>query len=150
VSLVLGIALLWKGGTRGRILVLFNGVDSRPGGHVRDQHDQTRAFASTPFSGNRRCEIARRLWQEREHAVVAYSHVFAATLMAYVFYRRTNYVMLPLALTMAFSRGVRRRALSERRGRGRNSSGMGYAAAGLVLTQLLWRRLGPMLAPRMV
>jgi len=72
---------------------------------------------------------------------------FAATFMAYAFYRRSWWFMLPLACLVGFSRiyvgahyptDVLAGAVL----------GAGYAAAGLFTIQLLWCKLGPKWFPR--
>jgi len=145
-ALILGIALLWKGGTRGRIFVLLMALILALGDTFVINTLKHALARPRPFQ-----EIAdaRLLVGYGKSASMPSSHTatwFAAMLIAFVFYRRSIYVMLPLALTMAFSRVYVGAHYPSDVAAGA-ILGMGYAAAGLVLAQTLWRRFGPMLAP---
>jgi membrane-associated phospholipid phosphatase len=144
--IVLGIVLLCKGGRRGRIFVLLLAIILALGDSFVINTIKHALARPRPFH-----EItdAHLLVGYGQSASMPSSHTstwFAAMLIACVFYRRTIWVMLPLALIVAFSRvyvgahypsDVIAGAIL----------GMGYASAGLVLAQLLWRRFGPVLVP---
>jgi membrane-associated phospholipid phosphatase len=144
--IILGIALLCKGGPRGRIFVLLLVIILALGDSFVINTIKHALARPRPFH-----EItgAHLLVGYGQSASMPSSHTstwFAAMLIAYVFYRRTIWVMLPFALVIAFSRvyvgahypsDVLAGAIL----------GVGYAAAGLVLAQLLWKRFGPVLMP---
>jgi 4-amino-4-deoxy-L-arabinose transferase-like glycosyltransferase/membrane-associated phospholipid phosphatase len=144
--IVIAIALLWKGGPRGRLFVFLLALILAMGdafviNMIKHSVGRLRPFHDIPDA---------ILLVGRGHSgSMPSSHTatwFAGTLIAYAFYRRTIYVMLPLAIVMAFSRvyvGVHYPSdvLAGA------TLGMGYAAAGLVLAQVLWRRCGPVLMP---
>lgn len=141
-----GIALLWKGGPRGRIFVLLialflalgDGLVINTIKHALERPRPHQALADVNLLVGR-----------GSAASMPSSHTatwFAGMMLALLFYRRSVWFMLPLAVTMAFSRvyvgahypsDVVAGALL----------GMGYAAAGVVGAQWLWGRAGPRLAP---
>jgi len=148
VPLVLigGIALLWKGGPRGRIFVLLLALVLALGDGV--VINTLKEALARPRPHETLAEVNLLVGRGRSESMPS-SHTatwFAGTLLAFLFYRRSIYFMLPLAITMAFSRvyvgahyptDVLAGALL----------GMGYAVAGLVLAQWAWSRAGPRLAP---
>ncbi len=140
--IVFAIGLLWKGGPRGRIFVLLLALiialgDAFVINTVKHALNRPRPFHAV--------ENIHLLVGRGGSASMPSSHAstwFAATLIAFMFYRRSVFFMLPLAIGMAFSRvyvGVHYPsdvivgAIL----------GAGYAAAGLSAAQLVWRRWGP-------
>lgn len=144
--IVLAIALLWKGGPRGRIFVFLVALIIAMGDAFVINTIKHALARARPFHDIPELNL---LVGRGSSASMPSSHTatwFAGTLIAYAFYRRSIYVMLPLAIMMAISRvyvgvhypsDVLAGAIL----------GMGYAAAGLVLAQILWRRCGPLLTP---
>jgi membrane-associated phospholipid phosphatase len=147
--LVGAVALLWKGGPRGRIFVLLLALILALGdGFVINT---IKHALERPRPHQTLADI-NLLVGRGSAASMPSSHTatwFAGMLLAFLFYRRSIWFMLPLALMMALSRvyvgahypsDVAAGALL----------GMGYAVAGLVLAQWLWSRAGPRLAPEWI
>ena len=137
--LAVGVGLLWKGGQRGRtfvaVLALTLGLgDSFIINPLKKLTDRDRPFLQQTD--------ARLLVGRGDSNSMPSSHTstwFAATLVAFVFYRRSWRVMLPLAFLIAFSRvylgahypgDVLAGAIL----------GAGYASAALWLYETLWQR----------
>lgn len=143
--MILAIGLLWKGGPRGRIFVFLLALILAMGDGLVINIIKHAVARPRPFHDITDLNL---LVGYGRSASMPSSHTatwFAGTLIACAFYRRSICVMLPLAIIMAFSRvyvgahypsDVVAGAIL----------GLGYAAAGLVLTQVLWRRFGPALA----
>ena len=141
-----GAALLWKGGPRGRIFVLLlafiiamgDGLVVNTIKHALDRPRPHELIADANFLVGR-----------GSSASMPSSHTatwFAGMLIAFVFYRRTIWFMLPLAITMAFSRVYVGAHYPSDVVVG-TLLGLGYASAGLVLAQWMWSGAGPRLAP---
>ena len=141
VLALLGVWLLWKGGRRGRVLVLMMAI-------VLPLGD---GFVVNPLKhaiGRERPAIgltdARLLMGKPEGRSMPSAHAanwFAATMIAFFYYRRSWRFMLPLAAAVAFSRlyvgahyptDVLVGAVL----------GAGYAVAGLVGVNALWGWVG--------
>ena len=137
--IALGVGLLWKGGQRGRtfvaVLVLTLGLgDSFIINPIKKLTDRDRPFLQQ--------SDARLLVGRGDSNSMPSSHTstwFAATLVAFAFYRRSWRVLLPLACLVAFSRvylgahypgDVLAGAIL----------GAGYASAALWLFETLWQR----------
>ena len=137
--IALAVGLLWKGGRRGltfvAVLALTLGLgDSFIINPMKKLTDRDRPFVQQPD--------ARLLVGKGNSNSMPSSHTstwFAATLVAFAFYRRSWRVMLPLACLMAFSRvylgahypgDVVAGAIL----------GAGYAAAALWLFEITWQR----------
>ncbi len=136
-----GIALLWKGGTRGRLMIIMIALllilgDSLVIAMLKHAVARPRPFQTL--------DGVHLLAGKGGSASMPSSHAaswFAAAFIAYVFYPRSWRVMLPLAVTVSVSRlyvgvhypsDVLAGAIL----------GAGYAAAGLWAANLLWQRLG--------
>jgi membrane-associated phospholipid phosphatase len=143
---LLGLALLWKGGVRGRLFVTVIALCLALGdGLVVNQikHSVGRARPSLEVSD------ARVLVGTGSAGSMPSGHAatwFAAALIAYAYYPRTRFFMFPLAILIAFSRcyvgvhypsDVLAGAIF----------GGGYAAAGLWGFNALWRLVGPRYFP---
>lgn len=137
--LAVGVGLLWKGGQRGRtfvaVLALTLGLgDSFIINPLKKLTDRDRPFLQQTD--------ARLLVGRGNSNSMPSSHTstwFAATLVAFAFYRRSWRVLLPMACLIAFSRvylgahypgDVLAGAIL----------GAGYAAAALWLYETLWQR----------
>jgi membrane-associated phospholipid phosphatase len=141
-----GVALLWKGGPRGRIFVLLLALIVGAGDGLVINTVKDLIVRQRPHEV---LENVNLLVGRGRSQSMPSSHTatwFAGTLLAFAFYRRSFWFMLPLALMMAFSRvyvgahypsDVVAGALL----------GMGYAAAGLIFAEWLWSRVGARLAP---
>lgn len=133
--------LLWKGGARGRLFVLILALviaagDSFVINQLKHLLDRARPFADV-------ADI-RLLVGKGDSNSFPSSHTatwFAATLVAMVFYRRTFFVMLPLASLVGFSR-IYLGAHYPSDVLGGAILGLGYAAAGVWLLEASWRRFG--------
>jgi 4-amino-4-deoxy-L-arabinose transferase-like glycosyltransferase/membrane-associated phospholipid phosphatase len=140
--LIAAVLLIARGGSRARIfvpvlaLVLALG-DSLVINNVKHAVGRPRPYYTL--------EGTRELVGRGESGSMPSSHTstwFAATLLAFAFYRRSWRFMLPLALLVALSRvyvgahypsDVLAGALL----------GAGYGAAGLIALNWLWRKVGP-------
>jgi len=139
--LVLAVLLCWKGGARGRLFVLLTAVIIFAGdvlliGPLKHALGRPRPF-------NNIAEAIVLVGRGGSGSLPS-SHTsswFAGAFLAYAFYPRTLWVMLPFALTMAFSRvyvgvhypgDVLMGAVV----------GAGYAAALLWTLNAVWRRVG--------
>lgn len=139
--IVLGAALIWKGGTRGRLLVLMLALvlglgDTLVINRIKKAVGRPRPYHAVPE--------AHLPVGEGSSGSLPSSHTstwFAATLIAWIYYRRSWRVMLPFAMLIGFSRvylgvhypsDVLAGAIL----------GAGYAVAGLWLAEMLWRRAG--------
>jgi len=139
--LVLAALLCWKGGARGRLLVLLLAVviglgDSFVVNPIKKHFERPRPYHEVTE--------ANLLVGKGGRGSMPSSHTstwFAATLIAACYYRRSWRFMLPLALTIGFSRvylgvhyptDVLAGALL----------GLLYAAAGLWLVDRFWQALG--------
>ena len=140
--LVLALALLWKGGVRGRVFVAAMVViialgDGSIISTLKEAIGRPRPFVDIP-EAHLLVGRGRSQSMPSGHA----SSWFAATLIAWVYYRRSWYAMLPMACLIAFSRvylgvhypsDVLAGAIL----------GAGYAAALLCAAELAWRWAGP-------
>jgi membrane-associated phospholipid phosphatase len=101
---VLAVALIWKGGVRGRLLAFFLLLTFLIGDPLivnSLKHFIGRARPYSSLSG------VHLLVGHTDNPSMPSGHAanwFAATLVAFVYYRRALWFMLPLALTEAFSR----------------------------------------------
>ncbi|HEY0548115.1 MAG TPA: glycosyltransferase family 39 protein [Verrucomicrobiae bacterium] len=151
--LILGTALIWKGGTRARILVLMLAIVLPLGDGWITKKIKYAVERPRPCRVVETVRLPMRLENPREddenefHRGCAESgsmpsghttNWFAATMVAWIFYRRTLRFMLPLACLVAFSRvyngvhypgDVLAGAII----------GAGYGAAIAVAVDALWR-----------
>lgn len=144
---LLGALLIWKGGVRGRVflvvlaLVLLAG-DTLVIAMLKRAIARPRPFVDIP-------DLHVMVGRSNGLGSMPSGHAsiwFAATLMAFVYYRRSWRFLLPLACAVSFSRlylGVHypsdvlvAAAL-----------GAGYAVAGLVLLDAIWQRVGKVWFP---
>ena len=138
VILILAIWLFCKGGIRGRILVLMLAVILPLGdGFVVNPLKHT-IGRERPFEGLTDARVVAGRSEGRSMPSAHAANWFAATMIALVYYRRSWRFMVPLASAVAFSRiyvgshypsDVLVGAIV----------GAGYAAAGLVGLNELWR-----------
>ncbi|HXJ57789.1 MAG TPA: glycosyltransferase family 39 protein [Verrucomicrobiae bacterium] len=141
VLLALGLALLWKGGARGRLLVLSLALIIGLGDTLVINPLKKAVGRPRPFM---EVSEAKLLVGRGRSSSLPSSHTatwFAATVIAAAYYRRSWRVMLPVALSIGFSRvylgahypsDVLLGALL----------GMAYAGAGLWLLNRLWQFAG--------
>jgi membrane-associated phospholipid phosphatase len=141
VVLVLAIALLWKGGTRGRVFVVLLALTLALGDTFVINTLKHSLGRMRPFHS---ITDAHLLVGRGSSGSMPSSHVstwFAALVLSYVFYRRSWRFMLPLAVAVAFSRiyvgahypsDVLVGAIL----------GAGYAVAGLMMADWVWRVAG--------
>lgn len=141
-ALVIGaILLLVKGGARGRVFVAVTFAIIALGdmlviNMLKHAVDRPRPFASVPD--------LNLLVGKGSSASMPSSHSaswFAAALLAFYYYRKSWRFMLPLAATVAFSR-IYVGAHYPSDVIAGAALGAGYAAAGLVGLEGLWRRIG--------
>jgi 4-amino-4-deoxy-L-arabinose transferase-like glycosyltransferase/membrane-associated phospholipid phosphatase len=138
---VLAAWLLWKGGRRGRVLVLMLAIILPLGdGYVVNplKHAIGR---ERPAAGLTDAHLLMGNPEGRSMPSAHTANWFAATMIAYFYYRRTWKFMLPLAAAVGFSRlyvgahyptDVLAGAIL----------GAGYAVAGLVGVNALWEWVG--------
>jgi membrane-associated phospholipid phosphatase/4-amino-4-deoxy-L-arabinose transferase-like glycosyltransferase len=101
---LLAIWLVWKGGVRGRLLVFFLALTFLVGNPLvvntlKKLIDRPRPFAALAN--------VRLLVGATDNPSMPSAHTanwFCATLVAFVYYRRSLWFMLPLALTVGFAR----------------------------------------------
>jgi len=163
VLILLGILLLWKGSKRGRLFALMIALILWPAdtficNTIKHAVARPRPFVALadvrlPMNKNHRAPAAPMASEQNEsqppanppnHNSMPSSHAanwFAATMICYVFYRRSWRFMLPLACLVAFSRiynGVHYPSdvLAGA------FLGAGYAAAGMWAIESLWRFAG--------
>jgi membrane-associated phospholipid phosphatase len=160
---VVGMLLLWKGGKRGRLCLLMIALILGPGdgficNTIKHAIARPRPFVTMPdtlqpMSRAKRPDARPRAKENPDsappanlpnHNSMPSSHAanwFAATMICYVFYRRSWRFMLPLACLVSFSRlyngvhypsDVLAGAIL----------GAGYAVAGMWLIETLWRFAG--------
>ena len=139
--LVLAGLLVWKGGVRGRVflvvlVVVLAAGDGLVINTIKHAVGRPRPWHALPD--------AHYLVGQGGSGSMPSSHTatwFAATALAWIYYRRSWYVLLPLAVVMGFSRiyvgahypsDVLAGAIL----------GAGYAVAGLWTLNQLWRSLG--------
>jgi membrane-associated phospholipid phosphatase len=165
VLALVGMLLLWKGGKRGWLCALMLALILWPGDSficntIKHAVARPRPFVTLPDVNqpavtikNRAAHVPRmERWQsdfgspagEPNHNSMPSSHAanwFAATMICYVFYRRSWRFMLPLACLVAFSRlyngvhypsDVLAGAIL----------GAGYAIAGMWAIESFWRFVG--------
>ncbi len=141
VLILLAIWVLWKGGIRGRVMVLMlalivplgDGLVVNPLKHAIGRVRPSDAMQETQVVGSK--------GDGRSMPSAHVANWFAATLIAAVYYRRTWKFMVPLGCAVAFSRlyvgahypaDVLVGAIV----------GAGYACAGVVLFTWLWQLIG--------
>ncbi|MBM3834792.1 MAG: phosphatase PAP2 family protein [Verrucomicrobia bacterium] len=103
-AFIIGIGLIWKGGTRGRVFLLLVVVvmalgDGMICNSIKHAIDRGRPFEVMPD--------ARVLVGRGSSASMPSSHAanwFAATTIAYLFYRRTVWFMLPISIIVGVAR----------------------------------------------
>ncbi len=158
---LLGVGLLWKGTVRMRLCVLFLVLilplgDGLIINTVKHAVARPRPFVTlpdarvfgkvgqgyvAPAAGGNGAEMAASQGNRNSLPSAHAANWFAATMILFIFYRRSLRFMLPLALAVAFSRvynGVHYPgdvfigAIL----------GAGYAAAGAIALQTAWHRIG--------
>ena len=141
VLLVLGVWLVWKGGRRGRLFVLFLALVILLGDSLVCNTIKTAVGRPRPCVA---LADARKLIGCSGSGSMPSGHAanwFAAAMVCFIFYRRSWRVMLPAAATVAFSRvynGVHYPSDVVAGG----ILGAGYAAAGVWSADALWRWAG--------
>jgi membrane-associated phospholipid phosphatase len=159
--LLLGAGLLWKGGVRMRLCIVMLAVilplgdnfvintvkhavgrprpyavlpDARVFGHVSEGY-------IAPVAGGNGMEMSANQGSRTSMPSSHASNWFAATMIFFIYYRRSVWFMLPMALAVSFSRvyngvhypgDVLAGAIL----------GAGYAGAGLIALQTLWSWAG--------
>jgi len=141
VLLVLAVWLLCKGGRRGRVLVLMLAIILPLGDGLVVNPMKHAIGRERPAAGVADARLTMGKTDGRSMPSAHAATWFAATMLAYFYYRRTWRFMLPLAAAVAFSRiyveahypaDVIVGAIV----------GAGYAVAGLVGLNALWRWAG--------
>jgi 4-amino-4-deoxy-L-arabinose transferase-like glycosyltransferase/membrane-associated phospholipid phosphatase len=136
-----GAWLLWKGGRRGRVLALMLAI-VLPLGEQAVVNPLKRAIGrERPAVGLTDARLVMGKPEGRSMPSAHAANWFAATMIAFFYYRRSSRVMVPLAAAVAFSRvyvgahyptDVLVGAIL----------GAGYAVAGLIGVDALWRFVG--------
>jgi 4-amino-4-deoxy-L-arabinose transferase-like glycosyltransferase/membrane-associated phospholipid phosphatase len=140
--LLLAVVALWKGGARGRLCVLMAALSLCLGNWlvcdtVKHFISRVRPFNTVP-GAIRRIGMGGSFSMPSSHA----ANWFSATMVLFVYYRRTIWAMLPLSLLVALSRvyngvhypsDVLAGALL----------GAGYSIAIIWMTDAAWQWLGP-------
>ncbi len=161
ILFLLGIGLLWKGNVRLRVCVLLLVIilplgDGLITNTVKHAVARPRPFVTlpearvfgkvgqgyvAPDAGGNGAEMAASQGNRNSLPSAHAANWFAATMILFIFYRRSLRFMLPLALAVAFSRvyngvhypgDVLVGAIL----------GAGYAAAGAIALQIAWHRIG--------
>src|SRR5208283_733697 len=161
VLLLLGVGLLWKGNVRLRLCVLLLLVilplgDGLVTNTLKHTVARPRPFVTLPearvfgvvgkgyVAPEAGANVTEMAANKGSYNSLPSSHAanwFAATMILFIFYRRSLWFMLPLAIAVSFSRvyngvhypgDVRIGAII----------GAGYAAAGAIALQTAWHRVG--------
>ena len=162
-AIIAGIALLWKGGLRGRLCVLMLVLIVWPGDSficntVKHAVARPRPFVALPGvrlfgkileppatnSLDSSTPAAPATGSRGDMDSMPSSHAanwFAATMVLLVYYRRSWLVMLPLALLVCYSRIYNGMHYPSDVLAGA-ILGSGYAAAGMCAFQMLWQTAG--------
>ncbi len=135
------VALVWKGGVRGRLCVFMLAVILWPGDSficatIKEAVGRPRPFLAIPD--------ANLLVGRGGSASMPSSHAanwFAATMILFLYYRRTLAFMLPAACVVSFSRVYNGVHYPSDVLAGA-ALGAGYAAAGVVILNSLWQWAG--------
>jgi 4-amino-4-deoxy-L-arabinose transferase-like glycosyltransferase/membrane-associated phospholipid phosphatase len=137
----LGLWLLWKGGRRGRVLVLMMALILPLGDGLVVNPLKHMIGRERPATGLTDAHLVMGSPEGRSMPSAHAASWFAATMLACFYYRRTWRLMLPLAAAVALSRvyvgahyptDVAVGAIL----------GAGYAAAGVVGVDVLWAWIG--------
>jgi len=141
ILIILAVWLLRKGGRRGRVLVLMLVIILPLGDGLVVNPMKHAIGRERPAAGVTDARLTMGKTDGRSMPSAHAATWFAATMLAYFYYRRTWHFMLPLAAAVAFSRiyveahypaDVIVGAIV----------GAGYAVAGLVGLNALWRWVG--------
>jgi 4-amino-4-deoxy-L-arabinose transferase-like glycosyltransferase/membrane-associated phospholipid phosphatase len=141
VLALLGVWLLWKGGRRGRVLALMMAVILPLGDGFVVNPLKHAIGRERPAAGLADARLVMGKPEGRSMPSAHATNWFAATMIAYFYYRRSWRLMLPLAAAVGFSRiyvgahypaDVLVGAIL----------GAGYAVAGLVGVNALWGWVG--------
>ncbi len=158
---LLGAGLLWKGGVRMRLCVVMLALILPLGDNfvintVKHAVARPRPYATllearlfgrvgggyiAPEAGDNGLEMSRTRGNGTSMPSSHASSWFAATLIFFIYYRRSAWFMLPLALAVSYSRVYNGVHYPSDVLAGAILGG-GYAAAGLIALQTLWRWTG--------